>query len=113
MNSISKTNTVSAQSPADAVPGNNSDTASTTVTRSADLEVHKTATATANAGENVNYLITVKNNGPSDFSSATLTATLSSTLSLHDALPISGPACNPATGSSWTGTLALGSILSG
>src|SRR5439155_1219926 len=113
VSSISNTATVSAQSPAAATAPNTSDTASTTVTRSADLAVTKTATATANAGENVTYVITVHNNGPSDGVSATLTDTLSTELQGAKFCVDSGPACNPATGSSWTGTLAVGPLASG
>ena len=54
-------NTASANSTtADPSTANNSDTASTTVTRWADLKVLKTATATANAGEYVLYTVTVE-----------------------------------------------------
>src|SRR5213078_182745 len=112
--SISNTATVSAQSPTDANSANDSAIASTTVTRSADLAVTKTATATANAGENVTYVITVHNNGPSDGTSATLTDTLSSELQgAKYCVDSVSPPCNPAAGSSWTGTNAVGALASG
>ena len=67
--------TVSADT-ADDVPSNNAATATTAITRSADLAVTKTGPATAVAGGRVTYGVTVRNNGPSTVSFATLTDTL-------------------------------------
>src|SRR5207248_2183351 len=92
---------------------NNSETGTATFSRRADLAVTETATDTTNAGENVTYVITVHNNGPSDGVSATLTDTLSTELQGAQCCVDSGPACNPATGSTWTGTLAVGPLASG
>jgi uncharacterized repeat protein (TIGR01451 family) len=54
------------------VPGNNSSTSHTTVSRDADLQVEKTAPATATAGNNITYSLKVTNNGPSDNAGYTL-----------------------------------------
>ena len=70
--SLSNTAAVSGTN-ADPNPGNNSATAVTTVTASADLSVIKTGPATANAGTNVTYTITLTNNGPSNAANVSLT----------------------------------------
>jgi len=67
-------NTASIFGPnADTNPNNNSATAVTTVTASADLSVNKTGPATANAGTDITYTITLTNNGPSNAASVSLT----------------------------------------
>jgi uncharacterized repeat protein (TIGR01451 family) len=56
---------------------NNSDTATTTVAASADLQITKTDTPDpVNAGNQITYTITVTNAGPSNATSVTLTDTL-------------------------------------
>src|SRR5204863_98340 len=64
---INNTATVGS-STSDPTPGNNSDSASTTVTTSADLQVTKTAPANATAGTaaGFDYTLTVTNKGPSN-----------------------------------------------
>jgi len=57
---------------ADTNPGNDSATAVTTVTASADLSVNKTGPATANAGTDITYTITLTNNGTSNAASVAL-----------------------------------------
>jgi uncharacterized repeat protein (TIGR01451 family) len=69
--SLSNTATVSGTN-ADPVPGNDSATAVTTVTASADLSVIKSGPATATAGTNITYTITLMNNGPSNAANVAL-----------------------------------------
>src|SRR5205814_10001349 len=63
-------------SSADTNPANNNSTATTTVSAQADLSINKTAPATAIAGNNISYSITVANGGPSDAASVTWTDAL-------------------------------------
>ncbi|SDE61004.1 isopeptide-forming domain-containing fimbrial protein [Auraticoccus monumenti] len=60
-------------STGDDVPGNNSTTASTTLTRAADLAATVTGPASAAAGEEVTWTATLTNNGPSSAVTASLT----------------------------------------
>ncbi len=78
---------------ADPVPGNNSDSALTTVTASADLAVVKSGPPTVTASGSVTYALVVTNNGPSDAASLTVT----------DTLP-TGVAFASASGTGWTCT---------
>jgi uncharacterized repeat protein (TIGR01451 family) len=64
-------------SNADPNNGNNSATSTATVSTSADLTINKTGPATANAGTNITYTVTLTNAGPS----------VASTVSLTDAVP--------------------------
>ena len=57
---------------ADPTAGNNSSTVDTAVTTQADLLVTKTGPLTVVAGNNIEYTITVINNGPSDAQNVTL-----------------------------------------
>ena len=69
-------NTATVTAPAGAVDGdttNNTATSSVTLTPSADLQITKAGPATAVAGTNVVYTITVTNAGPSDATGVTLT----------------------------------------
>jgi uncharacterized repeat protein (TIGR01451 family) len=60
-------NTASVSSAtADPVPGNDSDTESTPLVTSADVEITKTGPASVTAGQNVVYTVTVTNNGVSN-----------------------------------------------
>ncbi|MEU5980120.1 hypothetical protein [Streptomyces sp. NPDC047315] len=61
-------------------PDNNEDTTTTTVAPSVDLGVTKTGPATAIAGEDVSYTITVTNNGPSNSTGWTVTDEIPATL---------------------------------
>ena len=72
---LTDTATVSSAT-SDPVAGNNTSTASTTVTPSADLAITKTGPATVVAGGSVAYSLVVVNNGPSDAASLTVTDTL-------------------------------------
>ncbi|WP_395684146.1 hypothetical protein, partial [Dokdonella sp.] len=69
--SIANTATVSSTTP-DPTPGNNSSTANTLVTTSADVQVVKTGPATATAGTSVSYALAVTNNGPSNAANVAL-----------------------------------------
>src|SRR5207249_934264 len=57
---------------------NNSSTALTTISTSADLAVSKTGPSTGVAGNNLTYTLTVSNNGPSDAQGVTLSDLLPS-----------------------------------
>lgn len=70
--SISNTATVSAGTP-DPNTADNSATATATVIQQADLQVTKSGPASAFPGNNVSYVINVKNNGPADAAGVTLT----------------------------------------
>ncbi|MFJ7423563.1 DUF6923 family protein [Streptomyces uncialis] len=70
--SIVNTATVFGNDP-DPNPDNDEDTTTTTVSASVDLAVTKTGPATAIAGDDIAYTITVTNNGPSDSTGWTLT----------------------------------------
>ena len=68
-------NTATVTAPAGAVdpdPANNTATSTVTLTPSADLQITKSGPATAVAGTNVVYTITVTNAGPSDATGVTL-----------------------------------------
>ncbi|MFN8168623.1 MAG: hypothetical protein U0S36_07540 [Candidatus Nanopelagicales bacterium] len=88
------TNTASVSSTtADPVPGNNTDTASTTVTASADLAITKAGPPVVTAGGQVSYALSVSNDGPSDASAVSVT----------DSLPL-GVTFVSASGGGWTCT---------
>ncbi|MDQ6800599.1 MAG: DUF11 domain-containing protein [Acidobacteriota bacterium] len=76
--SVSNTATITAPtSPpisTDSNPFNNSSTATTTISRLADLSVVKTSgAATVQPGNNITYTVTVNNSGPSDAATVALT----------------------------------------
>ena len=74
LGSLDNTATVAAPAGAtDPVPANNTATSTVTLTPSADVQVAKSGPATAVAGTNVVYTLTVTNAGPSDATSVTLT----------------------------------------
>jgi uncharacterized repeat protein (TIGR01451 family) len=76
-------NTVTVTSPTD--PGSpRTATTSTTVRREADMSLTKTAPSTVIAGQNLDYTLTVKNNGPSDVAGGAAPGTIVVT----DNLPI-------------------------
>jgi uncharacterized repeat protein (TIGR01451 family) len=72
---IGNTANVTSTTP-DPSMGNNSSTANTATTSSADLSAVKTGPAAASGGTNVSYGITVTNSGPSNASTVALTDTL-------------------------------------
>src|SRR5204863_295130 len=65
--------------------GNNSSTATTNAQRVADLSIAKTAPATASAGTDITYTLTVTNNGPSASSGGTVTDVLPAQVSFVSA----------------------------
>ncbi len=75
--------------------GNDSDDAVTAVTRSADLEVDKSAADDAFAGNNLTYTLTVTNTGPSDNVGFTLEDVLPAGTGFVDA---TSPDCANAAG---------------
>lgn len=87
------TNTATASSDAaDTNSNNNSSTANTTVIGVTDLGVVKTASATATAGGNINYSITVTNSGASPAVAAQLSDTLPANTSFVSINQNTGPA---------------------
>jgi uncharacterized repeat protein (TIGR01451 family)/LPXTG-motif cell wall-anchored protein len=88
--SLSNTASV-ASTTADPDPSNNSDTADTSVTASADLVMAKLGPPTVTAAGSVTYTLTVTNNGPSD----------ADNLSVADTLP-AGVTFVSVTGGGWT-----------
>ena len=71
------TNTATVTSvTADPNTANNTATATTTVGGRADLSIAKSGPATASAGTDITYMVTVTNNGPSASSGGTVTDTL-------------------------------------
>jgi uncharacterized repeat protein (TIGR01451 family) len=88
-------NTASATTDSfDSNGANNSSTASTTVTASADLTITKTGPANAAAGSNVTYTILLTNNGPSG----------AQTVSLSDAVPVNTTFVSFAAPAGWSAT---------
>ncbi len=104
-----RTNTASAQSPdvADPIVSNNSTSVTSQVTAVADVTVTKTDSPDpAQAGTNLTYVITARNNGPSTAAAVTITDTLPSNarfLSLSGTT--GGPTCTTPTVLSTGGTL--------
>src|SRR5262245_13329880 len=78
-------------STADPDSGNNTDSARSSLVRSADLSVTVTAPSSVVAGSPATYRVTLTNNGPSDVPSANLSATNQSTFPLTSSTLVSGP----------------------
>ena len=98
---------------ADTNPNNNSATAVTTVTASADLSVVKTGPATANAGTNITYTIVVTNNGPSNAANVSLTDAVPANTTFVSESQSTGPvfSCvNPPSGGTGTVTCTIASL---
>jgi uncharacterized repeat protein (TIGR01451 family) len=92
-------------STGDPAPGNNSATASSTATTSADLAVTKSGPATVASGTNITYNLTVSNSGPSDASAVTLSDPFPAGSTFVSSSQTAGPtfACtNPPVGSGGT-----------
>ncbi|MDP9193403.1 MAG: ExeM/NucH family extracellular endonuclease [Acidobacteriota bacterium] len=89
-------NTATATSAAaEGNPGDESDTETTTVATSADLQISKTDTPDpVNAGSNITYQITITNNGPSN----------AATTSFSDTLPAGTTFVSLSTTGSWSCT---------
>ncbi|MBL8187471.1 MAG: DUF11 domain-containing protein [Acidobacteria bacterium] len=66
-----------------AIPGTNPATASTAVSRCGDLSIVKTAPSSVVAGSTIDYLIKLRNNGPSDIAGGTNPGTIT----IMDTLP--------------------------
>jgi uncharacterized repeat protein (TIGR01451 family) len=77
-------------------PSNNSDSVETTVSADADLAVTKSGPATAVAGTNVTYALTLTNNGPSDAANVALSDPIPAGTTFVSITQTSGPtfSCN-------------------
>jgi uncharacterized repeat protein (TIGR01451 family) len=107
---ITNTANVSAAS-FDPTPGNNSSSASTTVTAQADLTVTKSGPMSAVAGNNISYTITVTNAGPSDAASVSLTDTIPAGTTFVSVTPAAGWNCSGTSTVTCTiATLTAGSM---
>lgn len=108
-NATSITNTVTvAGENYDPNPANNSASVSTTVAQIADIAVTKTGPATAAAGMDVTYTITVTNAGPSNAANVSLSDPLPAGTTFVSRTQTSGPTftCN-TPGATLTCTIAL------
>ncbi|WP_282836797.1 hypothetical protein [Microbacterium flavum] len=95
--SLVNTATVSSVTP-DPVPGNNSDSASVAVVQRATLTLVKDAPASAVAGEDISWTVTVTNTGHSDAQAVSISDTLDSRLTLVSASSITeGVTCTGTT----------------
>lgn len=96
---ISNTATVSTSS-FDTDPADNTATAVTTVTQSADLAVVKNAAASVLAGTNLTFSVTATNAGPSNATAVSISDTLPAGTTFVSATQTSGPAftCGHAAG---------------
>jgi uncharacterized repeat protein (TIGR01451 family) len=99
----------------DIAPGNNSATATTTVTTRSDLAVAMTCTpSTAPKGSDVSYKITLTNNGPSDASAVAVSLPLPSLMTFVSAtMPGDWSATKPAVGSGGTVAYSVASLAKG
>jgi uncharacterized repeat protein (TIGR01451 family) len=95
-----------ASSSADTNSNNNSSTATTTISAQADVSINKTAPASGNAGNNINYSITVSNAGPSDATSVAWTDTLPAGTSFVSLTQNTGPTFTCTTGATVTCSIA-------
>jgi uncharacterized repeat protein (TIGR01451 family) len=110
--SLSNTATISGQN-ADTNSNNNSATAVTTVSGSADLTINKTGPASANAGTNITYTVTLTNSGPSNAANVSLTDAVPANTTFVSETQTTGPtfSCTtPAVGGTGTITCTLGSM---
>ncbi|HEV7767755.1 MAG TPA: IPTL-CTERM sorting domain-containing protein [Thermoanaerobaculia bacterium] len=100
----------------DPVPGNNSSSVTTTVSAVAEVTVVKIGPGSVSAGSNVNYEITVTNNGPADAFTVTLTDILPANTTFISLTQSSGPtfSCTaPPVGSAGTVTCTIATLTSG
>ena len=98
---------------ADTNTSNNSATAVTTVTASADLSVNKSGPATADAGTNVTYTIVLTNSGPSNAANVSLTDAVPGNTTFVSESQSTGPvfSCtNPPPGGTGTVTCTIASM---
>jgi len=100
----------------DANPGNNSSTALTNATASADVSIVKTAPAAAATSSNLTYSITVTNNGPSDAAGVTMSDTLPPNTTFVSESQPTGPAficINPPSGGTGTVSCSIATLTAG
>ncbi len=114
----SRSNTAAVRSPdiGDGTQGNNSNSVTSTVTAVADVQPLKTASPSpVQAGTNLTYVVTARNNGPSTASTVQITDTLPANAAFVSRAPSGGGSCNsPAVGSTGaTLTCSWASIASG
>jgi uncharacterized repeat protein (TIGR01451 family) len=105
--SITNTAFVTTQS-FDTDPGNDQDSVTTSVTQVADLSIVKNGPATASAGSNISYDVTVTNAGPSKATTVSVTDTLEPGLTFVSASGPAGWSCTPASGTITCNTATLG-----
>ncbi len=99
----SNTANVISNGTADPDHSNDSATANNTVTPRADIEVAKAATpASVAAGQNLTYVVTVSNNGPSRAEGVTMTDTLPHDVTFVSATPSAGTCGTTPTAESTT-----------
>ena len=94
--SVTNTATVSA-SEFDPNTNNNTASATTTITPSADMTITKSGPTSITQGTDINYTITVRNNGPTDAANVVVSDTYPANTTFVSATPTSGPAgsCTP------------------
>jgi len=107
---LSNTATASTSS-VDANSGNDSSTVNTTVNSQTDVAVTKSGPATATAGTNASYTLSIANSGPSAASNVTLTDALPAGETFVSLTQTSGPTFTCTTGS--TVTCSIASLISG
>ena len=103
-------------STTDSNPGNNTSTALTNATASADVSIVKTAAAAASTGSNLTYNINVTNNGPSDAASVTMMDTLPPNTTFVSESQLTGPAficANPPSGGTGTVSCSIATLTTG
>ena len=98
---------------ADPNTNNNSATAPATVTASADLTINKSGPASANAGTNITYTITLTNSGPSNAANVSLTDAIPANTTFVSESQTNGQtfSCtNPPAGGTGTVTCTIASF---
>jgi large repetitive protein len=109
---LNNTATVTGQN-ADPNTNNNSQTAATTVSGSADLTINKSGPATATAGTDITYTVTLTNSGPSTATSVSLTDSVPANTTFISESQTTGPAFScvkPPVGGTGTITCTIGSF---
>lgn len=112
---LSNTATISGPN-ADTNPANNTSAASATVASTADLMVSKSGPASATAGTNITYTVTLTNGGPSNALSVSLTDAVPANTTFVSESQSTGPlfSCSkPAVGGTGTVTCTLASFANG
>jgi uncharacterized repeat protein (TIGR01451 family) len=92
----------------DPTGSNNTATDTDTLTPQADLAITKTGPSTATAGTPISYTLTVKNTGPSDATSVTVTDTIAASMINSSYTVNGGTSMSP-----WPGSLPLGTRSAG